>query len=95
LKVTRLILVKTIREVEVTMTTKGGLAGIFMTFLLMVIALALTPTIQSSVTSVTGTGAGNLTGAALALAGLIPLFWVIIILAIGIAAVYVEIKGLS
>jgi len=72
---------------------KADMGGLFVTFLLIVIALALTPTIQSSVTSVTGTGAGNLTGAALALAGLIPLFWIIIIIAIGVAAVYVQLKG--
>lgn len=69
------------------------MGSLFVTFLLMVIALALTPTIQSSVTGVTGAGAGNLTGAALALAGLIPLFWVIIIISVGVAAVYVQMHG--
>jgi len=70
----------------------NSVAELFITFLLIVIALALTPTVQSSVTAVTGTGTGNLTGPALALAGLIPLFWVIIIIAIGVAAVYVQLK---
>lgn len=65
-----------------------------MTFLLIVIALALTPTVQESVTGVTGSGTGNLTGSALALARLVPLFWIIIILAIGVAAVYAQFKGL-
>ena len=69
------------------------IGSLFMTFLLMVIALALTPTIQSSVTDVTGTGGTNLTGAAKTLAGLIPLFWVVIIIAIGVAAIYVQMKG--
>jgi len=69
------------------------LQDLLMTFLLIVIALALTPTIQSSVSAITGTGGYNLTGAALTLAGLIPLFWVVIILAIGAAAVYNEFKG--
>jgi hypothetical protein len=68
------------------------MGGLFITFLLIVIGLALTPTIQSSVTAVTGAGAGNLTGAALAMAQLVPLFWVIIIIAIGVAAVYVQFK---
>lgn len=65
------------------------MGNLFMTFLLIVIGLALTPTVQSSVT----TASATLTGAALALMGLVPLFWVIIILAIGVAAVYVQMKG--
>jgi len=78
------------------MGSKGGkkdMGSLFMTFLLMVIALALTPTINSSVTDVTGTGGSNLTGAAKTLATLIPLFWVVIIIAIGVAAIYVQMKG--
>ena len=75
------------------MPPSNKMADLFMTFLLIIIALALTPTVQSTVTSVTGTGGDNLTGAAKTLASLITLFWVIIILAIGIAAVYVQLKG--
>jgi len=74
---------------------KGGkhdMGNLFVTFLLIVIGLALTPTVGSSVeTAVTGPPA--MTGAALALINLVPLFWVIIILAIGIAAVYLQMKG--
>ena len=68
-----------------------GLGNLFMTFLMIVIALALTPTVQSSVDDTVS----NLTAfpAASTLCGLIPLFWVVIIIAIGIAAVYVQIKG--
>jgi len=73
---------------------KFNMGQLMMTFLLIVIGLALTPTIQSSVTGVTGAGAGNLTGAAKAMALLVPLFWVIIIIAIGVAAVYVQFKGM-
>ena len=73
---------------------KFNMGQLFMTFLLEIIGLALTPTIQSSVTGVTGAGGNNLTGAALALANLVPLFWVIIILAVGVAAVYVQFKGM-
>ena len=62
---------------------------LFMTFLLMVVGLALTPTIATSST----TAAAALSGAAVTLCGLIPLFWVVIILAIGIAAIYVQLKG--
>jgi len=68
---------------------------LFITFLLIIVALALTPTVQESVTSVTGTGGDNLTGSARALALLISLFWVIIILAIGVAAVYKQFKGVG
>lgn len=62
---------------------------LFMTFLLMIIGLALTPTVATSTT----TAAAALDGAAATLCNLVPLFWVVIILAIGIAAVYVQIKG--
>ena len=74
------------------MSPKGksaDMGNLFMTFLLIVIGLALTPTVQSSVT----TAAASLSGAALALINLVPLFWVIIILAVGVAAVYVQMKG--
>lgn len=66
-----------------------NLSGIMMTFLFMVIGLALTPTVVEQVANVTGTGGNNLTGAALAIAGLIPLFWVILIIGIGLAAIVV------
>lgn len=62
------------------------------TFLLMVIALALTPTVQEQVTAVTGAGAGNLTGAALAICLLVPLFWVISIIGIGVGSIYYFLK---
>lgn len=61
------------------------LSSVVMTFLVLLIGLILTPTIQEQVTNVTGSGGYNLTGAALALANLIPVFWVIGIVAICIA----------
>lgn len=64
-------------------------SDLFMTFLLMIIGLALTPTVATSTT----TAVAALTGASATLAGLIPLFWVVIVLAIGIAAIYVQMKG--
>lgn len=70
-----------------------SMGNLFMTFLLIVISLALTPTIQSSVVGVTGSGGDNLTGAAKTLCELVPLFWVVIIIAIGVAAIYVQMKG--
>jgi hypothetical protein len=71
------------------MSEKKDLSGILMTFLFMLIGLALTPTITEQVAGVTGVGGNNLTGAALAIADLIPLFWVILILAIGVASIVV------
>jgi len=68
------------------MASKIG--DIFMTFLLVIIGLALTPTVATSTT----TAAAALSGAAATLAGLVPLFWVVIILAIGIAAVYIQLQ---
>lgn len=70
-----------------------GLGGILVTFLIMIVALALTPTVQEEVTGVTGVGANNLTGAALSIAALIPLFWVLLIIGVGVAAMYVQFKG--
>lgn len=71
---------------------KKDLSGILMTFLFMLIGLALTPTITEQVTGVTGVGGNNLTGAALAIANLIPLFWIILILAIGVASIVVWLR---
>jgi len=59
----------------------------------MVVGLALTPTVQEQVDKVTGAGAGNLTGAALAIAKLIPLFWIILIIAIGVASIVIWLKA--
>ena len=53
-----------------------------MTFLFMIVGIALTPTVQEQVTLVTGVGGNNLTGAALAIMALVPLFWVILIIGI-------------
>ncbi len=74
------------------MSEKKDLSGILMTFLFMLIGLALTPTINEQVAGVTGVGGFNLTGAALAIANLIPLFWVILILAIGVASIVVWLR---
>ena len=71
---------------------KKDLSGVLMTFLFMLVGLALTPTITEQVIAVTGVGGNNLTGAALAIAGLIPLFWIILVLAIGVAAIVVWLR---
>lgn len=78
------------------MTLTRNIKDLIMTFLLIVIALALTPTIQqqcmAAVAGATPT-TPNLTGAAATLCGLIPLFWVILVLAVGTVAIYIEFKG--
>ena len=71
------------------------LSELFTTFLLMIIGLALTPTVVEQVGLVTGTGGDNLTGPALAMADLITLFWVIIILSIGLGSIYKQFKATS
>lgn len=68
---------------------QNKMTALFMTFLLIIIGLALTPTVAETST----TAAAALTGAAATLMDLVPLFWVVIILAIGIAAVYFQMKG--
>jgi len=66
---------------------KKGLAGLMFVFLLSVVGLSLTPTINSMVTdAVAQLTAGT---AAATLLGLFPLFWVILLIAIPIAAIYV------
>lgn len=63
---------------------------IFNTFLLMLLGIALTPTIDEQVTDLLV----NLTGAAAAVADLIPLLWIFIVVGIGAAAVYQQFKGM-
>jgi Zn-dependent protease len=70
-----------------------SLGGLFITFLLMIIGLALTGTVATSVSAAVVALVGF--DSAIALANLIPLLWVIIILAIGVAAIYVQFKGMS
>jgi len=72
-----------------------NMGELFMTFLLIIVALSLTGTVSESVISVTGVGANNLTGAARSLALLVNVFWVILILSIGIAAIYYQFKELK
>ncbi|MHC4371224.1 MAG: hypothetical protein ACYS76_04565 [Planctomycetota bacterium] len=73
--------------------TKKNISGLISVFLLAVVGLALTPTIQEMVTGVTGTGGNNLTGAGQDIMALFPLFWVILMIAIPVAYVAVWLKG--
>ena len=67
---------------------------LFLTFLLIIFGLALTPTIGDSVynvlwnsSNVTNRIARNITGASRGLLELVPLIWVFIVIGIGAAAV--------
>lgn len=72
---------------------KKSLSGLIQVFLLAIVGLALTPTIQENVAGVTGVGGNNLTGSARAIMLLFPMFWVILMIAIPVAYVAVWLKG--
>ena len=74
------------------MSSKKSIGGLISLFLLCVVGLALTPIIQSSVADITGDGTGNLTGSALTIMKMFPLFWVILMIAIPVAGVAVYLK---
>lgn len=72
----------------------GKMGDVVITFVLIILGLALTPTVADSAAE--AAAAGNITGTISAtLIALVPMFWVIIILAIGVAAVYVQFRGMS
>jgi len=76
------------------MAPKKDLGGLITVFLLSIVGLALTPTVQAQVTSLVGSGLGfgNLTGSAKALMNLFPMFWVILMIAIPVAYIAVWLK---
>ena len=69
-----------------------SMGQLFLVFLLIVFALALTPTIGDSVSAATG---GNITGAAADILELVPLVWVFIVVGIGAAAVVTMFEDIS
>lgn len=79
------------------MHDKRDMGGIMAIFLLIVVGLALTPTVQEQVILATGvanaTWPGNLSGAAAAIYALVPLFWVILVVGIGLAGIVVWLKS--
>ena len=70
------------------------MGGIIVLMLILVVGLALTPTIVDLIqTAVAQTpGAHNMSGAALAIIALVPLFWVIIIIGVVLSGVIVWLK---
>ena len=75
-----------------------SMGGLFVVFLLIVFALALTPSIGDAVQQATGGGnlsLTNLTGTVVELMNLVPLVWVFIVVGIGAAAVVEMFEGLG
>lgn len=70
------------------------MSGLIAVFLLCVVGLALTPTIVTSTTTVVTPTAGqyNISGAALTMMNLFPMFWVILMIAIPVAYVAIWLK---
>lgn len=68
------------------------IAAVLGVFIVSVVGLALTPTIGDSVATATG---GNITGISATLLDLFPVFWVIMLLAIPIVAVYGYFKSME
>lgn len=67
-----------------------------MIFIMIIIGLALTPTVQDLVIGstgvVNGTWPGNLSGAARAIFLLVPLFWIILVIGVGLAGILVWLR---
>ena len=71
------------------------MSGIIALLLILVVGLALTPTIVDLCTTAIagGSGVDNLTGAAAAIINLVPLFWVILLIGVVLAGVIVWLRG--
>ena len=70
------------------------MGGIMVLFLILIVGLALTPTVTEMVLDVTNSSGAdaNVTGAALAIMRLVPLFWVILVVAVVLGGVIVWLK---
>jgi len=74
---------------------KRDMGGIIALLLILVVGLALTPTVVELVTTAVagGSGVDNLTGAAAAICGLVPLFWILLMIGVVLAGVIVWLKN--
>ncbi|MHC4371223.1 MAG: hypothetical protein ACYSW8_26725 [Planctomycetota bacterium] len=76
---------------------KLNIGKLIAVFLMAVVGLAFTPTIQELVTGATGiqngTWPGNLSGASADVFTLFPLFWTILMIAIPVAYIAIQLKG--
>jgi len=76
------------------MSQNKSLSGLITVFLLAIVGLALTPTVQASVTDLlTGPGTYNLSGTSATILALFPMFWVILMIAIPVAYIAVWLRG--
>lgn len=75
--------------------TKKDMGGIIALLLILVVGLALTPTVVELCTTAVGGGQGvdNLTGAAAAIISLVPLFWVILMIGVVMAGLVVWLRN--
>lgn len=71
------------------------MSGIIALLLILVVGLALTPTVVDLVATAVGGGSGaaNVTGAAAAIIALVPLFWVILMVGVVLAGVVVWLRS--
>ncbi len=71
------------------------MSGIIGLLLILVVGLALTPTVVELVATAVGGGQGadNVTGAAAAIIALVPLFWVILMIGVVLAGVVVWLRS--
>jgi len=76
------------------MSEKKNLGGLITVFLISMVGLALTPTVQAQVTLLiaSGSGKGNLTGSAKAIMELFPMFWIILMISIPVFYIGVWLK---
>lgn len=75
------------------MSEKRNIGGLIAAFLMIIVGISLTPTVGEAVDHITGTGGDNLTGAALTIASLIPMFWIIMMIAVPVAYIGLWLKG--
>jgi len=68
-----------------------NMGRLFLGFILIIIGLALFPTVDNAVT----TASVNATGMVAAVLELIPLIWVLVVVGIGVALVYEQFKDLN
>lgn len=73
---------------------KKDMSGIIALLLILVVGLALTPTVVELATTAVagGSGVDNLTGAAAAIITLVPLFWIILVIAVCMAGLVVWLR---
>lgn len=75
------------------------MSQLIMIFIITLVGLAVTPSIQEEVTGVTGAGTNalqgeyNLTGAANSIMGLAPLFWVLLVISFALLASYLTLRS--